>query len=429
MPFGIVQALMAAEGIPRRLARKGANVTPTIEHSLPQALQEQTTAAFSHPGARTARFYRPELDALRFVAFLCVFACHALPFPGSRHSASLEGPAWRLMQTIREAGNFGVSLFFVLSAYLITELLRREKVTTLDIHLKAFYMRRILRIWPLYFFMLLLCCVLGPFVSILHMRPGQLMANLLFAGNWYIAAHAGSMLALSHFWSISVEEQFYIVWPSVVKIADRLRISPLAAACACIPLSLAAIVIVTRRQQHPDVTVWLNSVVQFHFFALGGIFAFALQGKTPKLARGTRIALWVGAAAAWIMASGLCRIKSLNAGVGPLRMCVGYELVALGCTLLFFGVLGVTENHVPQFARYLGKISYGLYIFHVLALLITTAVRKAAEHGGSSLLVFAGDRTVALLLTVLLAALSYKYLETPFLKIKDRFALIQSRAI
>jgi peptidoglycan/LPS O-acetylase OafA/YrhL len=404
-------------------------VTPTIDYSPPKSLQEQTAAAVSQPGTRAARFYRPELDALRFVAFLCVFACHALPFPGSGHSASFEGPAWRLMQTIRESGNFGVSLFFVLSAYLITELLRRERVATLDIHLKAFYVRRILRIWPLYFFMLLLCCFLGPFVSILHVWPGQLMANLLFAGNWYIAAHASSVLALSYFWSISVEEQFYIVWPSLVKIASRLRTSPLAAACACIPLSLAAIVIVTRRQQHPDVTVWLNSVVQFQFLALGAILAFALQGKTPKLSSRTRIALWVSAAAAWIMASGVCRIKSPNAGVGPLRMCVGYELVALGCTLLFIGVLGVAEKHVPLFARYLGKISYGLYIFHGLALFITTAVRKAAEHAGSSLLVFAGDRVAALVLTILLAALSYEFLETPFLKLKDRFALIQSRAI
>ena len=143
-------------------------------------MSEQAVAPVSHVGPDTSRFYRPELDALRFVAFLCVFACHALPYPESLHSASIQGPAWRLIETVREAGNFGVSLFFLLSAYLITELMRREKLATSDVHLKAFYIRRVLRIWPLYFLMLLLCGILGPFISIFHMAPGQVLADLFF---------------------------------------------------------------------------------------------------------------------------------------------------------------------------------------------------------------------------------------------------------
>jgi len=402
----------------------------TTEVSDSRSMLEEAVASVSHAGPQNSRFYRPELDALRFVAFLCVFACHALPYPESLRSASFAGPAGRLIETVREAGNFGVSLFFVLSAYLITELLRREKLATSDIHLKAFYIRRVLRIWPLYFLMLLLCCVLGPFVSILHMAPGQVLANLFFSGNWYIAAHLGSVSALSYLWSISVEEQFYIVWPSVVKIADRTRMTLLAAPVACLPLSLAAIVIVTQLCQRPDVAVWLNSVVQFQFFALGALLAFALRGKAPNLSRRTRILFWIGGTASWILASGAGRIKSPNASVGPLRMCVGYELVALGCALFFFGTLGITAKHIPNCIRFLGKISYGLYMFHALTLFATTSIRKAIERGdGSSLLVFAGDRVAALTLTILLAALSYKLFEAPFLKLKERFTLIQSRAV
>ena len=153
-----------------------------------------------------------------------------------------------------------MSLFFLLSAYLITELMRREKLATSDVHLKAFYIRRVLRIWPLYFLMLLLCGILGPFISIFHMAPGQVLANLFFSGNWYIVASLGSASALSYLWSISVEEQFYILWPSVFKIAERTGMSLLAAPVACVPLSLAAIVIVTQFCRLPDVTVWLNSV-------------------------------------------------------------------------------------------------------------------------------------------------------------------------
>jgi peptidoglycan/LPS O-acetylase OafA/YrhL len=402
---------------------------PTTEVYHSKSMREQAVAPVSEAGPDTSRFYRPELDALRFVAFLCVFACHALPYPESLHSASIEGPAWRLVETVREAGNFGVSLFFLLSAYLITELMRREKLATSDVHLKAFYIRRVLRIWPLYFLLLLLCCVLGPFVSIFHMAPGQVLANLFFSGNWYIIAKLGSVSALPYLWSISVEEQFYIVWPSVFKIADRAGMSALAAPVVCLPLSLAAIVIVTQLGRLPDVTVWLNSAVQFQFFGLGAIIAFALRGKAPSLSLRRRILFWIGGAVSWMLASGVCRIKSPNAFVGPVRMCVGYELVALGCTLFFFGTLGIAAKNIPNWMRFLGKVSYGLYMFHALALFATTSIRKANEHGGSSSLVFAGDRVAALALTILLAALSYKYFEAPFLKLKERFALIQSRAV
>jgi peptidoglycan/LPS O-acetylase OafA/YrhL len=392
--------------------------------------QERAAVAVPCADAKKARFYRPELDALRFGAFLCVFACHGLPFPGGMHSAALEGPAWRMMQAVREAGNFGVSLFFVLSAYLITELMRREKLATDDLHLKAFYLRRILRIWPLYFFVLILSLALGAFVPALHMGTSQVLANLFFSGNWYIAAHPGAVLALSYLWSISAEEQFYILWPGVVKIAGRMRPGMLAIPAVCMPVSIAAIVIVMQHQQHADVTVWLNSFVQFQFFALGAIFAFALRGEAPMLSQRTRATLSICGAVAWILASGVCHIKAPNAQVGPLRMCVGYELVALGCALFFFAALGISANRVPKFASYLGKISYGLYVFHGMAMMMTTTVRKWAEHGGRDPLpAYAADRVAALTITIMLAALSYKYLETPFLRLKDRFAVIQSRAV
>ena len=119
---------------------------------------------------KAPKFYHPELDVLRFVAFLSVFFCHGLPFHTPR---SLHGAAeflWQLLQAAREAGNFGVCLFFMLSSYLITELLRREYLQTNTIHLKAFYVRRSLRIWPLYFTVLLIAAVAGSLVPFFHME-------------------------------------------------------------------------------------------------------------------------------------------------------------------------------------------------------------------------------------------------------------------
>ena len=97
-----------------------------------------------------SRFYRPELDGLRFLAFFLVFICHA------QYGIAWQSWAGQLLLHVGAGGSFGVDLFFVLSAYLITELLRREKLETGSIDVGGFYVRRILRIWPLYFGFLVL---------------------------------------------------------------------------------------------------------------------------------------------------------------------------------------------------------------------------------------------------------------------------------
>src|SRR5208283_1822558 len=102
-----------------------------------------------------ARFYRPELDGLRFFAFFAVFSSHALTnYDSSSHVLN------KLIETLRQTGDFGVDLFFALSSYLITELLLRELKKTGSLNIKAFYIRRSLRIWPLYFFFVGVCFLL-----------------------------------------------------------------------------------------------------------------------------------------------------------------------------------------------------------------------------------------------------------------------------
>ncbi len=381
---------------------------------------------------KAPKFYHPELDVLRFVAFLSVFFCHGLPFhmPQSFHGAA--GFLWRLLQATREAGNFGVCLFFMLSSYLITELLRREYLQTNTVHLKAFYVRRSLRIWPLYFAVLLAAAVAGSLVPFFHMEVRQLIAYALFVGNWYIVANPVGPSALGWLWSISVEEQFYIVWPTIAKLGGVTSIAIVS--FVCMPLSLIAIALVSKYQQHLEVTVWLNSIVQFQFFSLGALLAIYLSGKVPSFSTSARVTIFMAGAVCWVTASGACLIKDPLPHHTPSSMMIGYELVAIGCLCIFLSLLGASVKGIPPYVVYLGKISYGLYVFHGIALAATSFARKYFEHFGSNhstiaLSLFVADRVVALALTIALAALSYKYLETPWLRLKSRFTFVESRAV
>ncbi len=126
------------------------------------------------------RFYRPELDVLRLFAFSVVFCYH---IGGDLHS---RAPAWiaSIIADVLGAGACGVDLFFLLSAYLITELLLREKERTGILNLKAFYVRRIARIWPLYFFFIAIAVAMQWILPGQHLGGKYIAAYFLLAGNW-----------------------------------------------------------------------------------------------------------------------------------------------------------------------------------------------------------------------------------------------------
>lgn len=181
--------------------------------------------------ARAGRFYLPELDVLRFFAVLGVFLYHALP--GS--VTAYQSQVWP--DSLLNAGAFGVDLFFTLSGYLITSLLLRERDESGDINLKAFYARRTLRIWPLYYFAIGLTFLLTHLpASVLsapsfgNMFPPMLPGIYFFLAIFLFNFDFGSGAASGHYpvmyplWSISVEEQFYLFWPWFARYLPRKRI-------------------------------------------------------------------------------------------------------------------------------------------------------------------------------------------------------------
>jgi peptidoglycan/LPS O-acetylase OafA/YrhL len=384
-----------------------AVVSPTLE------LNNERDDAGSH------RFYRPELDSLRFFAFLLVFCRHSL--------YAVAGLGWlgRTVRHVSIGGAFGVDLFFILSAYLITELLRRERAATGSIAVRAFYVRRLLRIWPLYFIFLAFCF----FTRHLAPPPATLpnpavAAYALFAGNWYmayVASHVPFISPMAPLWSVSVEEQFYLIWPLVVRMCRHRQLLAIAVIICGLSLIIQAILFHAQWIFH---AIWFNSFVHAGAIGIGIISALVLEGRVPTIRPIARILMLCGGAALLAVAHGWFHFE--NTYSSPVMGIAAFGCGIGGACTLFYAFLGAPQDG-PKLFRwrpfvYLGRISYGLYVFHVAALELVKYVALRSVGRCPPWERF----SVALPITIILAWLSYRWLETPFLRFKDRLSIVKA---
>jgi len=365
-------------------------------------------------------FYRPELDVLRFFAFLAVFLYH-FNHPAEFYiQHGIPRAIAVVMASLTEGGVFGVDLFFVLSAYLITELLLREKEACGSLDVKGFYLRRILRIWPLYFFAIGLALIPA-------FNPGHVFnwryatAFVLLAGNWSIIAYGWPMHSIGGvLWTVSIEEQFYLFWPPVVRKISRNQI----AFAAIVMLILSSAMRVAMVLIHGGMnSVWCNTLARLDPIAAGILVAAALRGRIPNFSISTRLGILCCGIVPLALVATRWKIHEPET-LKWIPTLVGFPVVAVGCTLILLAALGVSAR--PHgVLLYLGKISYGLYVYHPLGNLLSSKIIPV--H--TAFVQLALRPTVALGITVMFAATSYAVLETPFLKLKKRFAHIDSRPV
>jgi peptidoglycan/LPS O-acetylase OafA/YrhL len=353
------------------------------------------------------KFYRPELDALRFVAFFLVFCNHGLPSRAGYHAAGLPAWLWRPLDGLKMGGSYGVDLFFLLSAYLITEILLREHRRTSTIDVRAFWVRRILRIWPLYFLFLAAAYWVVPLFYPQNFPGHMAFAYATFWGNFVAATLPSVATVAGILWSVSIEEQFYLCWPLVLRVGVRW----------IVPICVALLVVsnVTRFVLLSDPidpeSLWYNTFTRLDPIAVGALLASLLAGRTLALRRSTRLG-FVTSALVLLVLSGmyLKQIDKLDL--------LAYPVASVAALLALLGFLGA-DWRTPPALLYLGRISYGLYVFHILAI---TIVRSAVDLGGG-FREWAVEFPIALLMTIGLASISYRWVETPFLRIKERFSM------
>jgi peptidoglycan/LPS O-acetylase OafA/YrhL len=361
---------------------------------------------------KTQRFYLPELDGLRFFAFLLVFIHNA-------HPILTNSP----LNQLSEHGWIGVDLFFCLSAFLLTRLLVNEYKQNEKINIKHFYIRRILRIWPLYFFYIAVCLV---YLQFADTPKGHIALNLLglstFTYNFvYFLLVPSPILVFVHLWSISFEEQFYAVIPWVVAkmmtITTKARWKILLYAYGIGNLMRAFFVY--RGYIHP--AIYILPFTHFDSI-LGGIAIGSglLEEITKKV--NAYILLFAG-----VISNLLIFVLPGNDTLGWHLLLI-YPLVGLGMSLILLSILGSRKifGHkflVNRIFIYLGKISYGLYIYHLLCFILGTSICitifhvqaiQFKEHYLTVLI-------VSFCLVVIISSFSYFIFEQNLLKLKNRF--------
>ena len=364
----------------------------------------------SHSQFMRTRFFE-SLDGLRAISILGVIWSHVW---------YVSGPAYydKLMKVpVLRNGAFGVSVFFGISGFLITTLLLREQLKNGRISLRDFYIRRTLRIWPLYYATLALYVGLvlalqrgtGRDHVFFHYLPGYLTFTYTWFAGWEAAG------AIFNFaWSLSVEEQFYLIWAGVLRALRGAP--PVVLMCLLIGIRAAIDIGAVRRVVSMDSLAWRMAAGIAVPICLGAILAQMLHSERWFLR--LRPLLGHGSAAPFFF-------LALIASLAPAASIWEWVRWPVACLLVGSCVIR-EDNGIAGFLRwklvaYIGVVSYGMYMLNTL---VIDCLKPIFSRIGPHHPLF--QFPIALTGTVLVAGLSYRFLETPFLRLKERFSQLRS---
>lgn len=375
----------------------------------------------AHVQDKPRRFYKPELDILRFFAFLAVFMQHTVTYSPS-FLVQHHVPIWaaKMGTSFAHAGMYGVDVFFALSSYLITELLLREKEKTGKLDVRSFYVRRMLRIWPLYYLFIATVALVPFFNSNGQFGPRYLLTCLFLVGNWGFIVFGTPNGAIAPLWSVSVEEQFYLFWPPLVARLSRQQIIVAAVILICVA-NLSRILGVALDANTGQ--FWLSTFSHLDSIAAGILIALMWRAKDARIAFSVRLALVGLSLCCFVAIMYLFPDANQPASRPPaLGVLLGYPVAALACAAILIAFIGMPIK--SGLIQYLGKISYGLYVFHFACILVGYKILNGRGAGAfHTALSFA----LPLALTIAISSVSYRFIESPFLDLKKKFTHVPSR--
>lgn len=364
------------------------------------------------------RIYFPGLNGLRFIAAFAVIIHHTEDYKKILGFDNyMSGPVGII-------GRLGVVLFFVLSGFLITYLLLEEKHRFKIINIKKFYFRRLLRIWPLYFLIITLGLFVYPNIEWFHVPNHEVNNSILRTTLYYsflpnLAILAGLNIPfISLTWSVGVEEQFYLIWPLVMRYC-KISIKFFVIVLSIIMIIYAIFNFIGNQfslSYVGGVNLFLG-FFQFNSMIIGAIFAILLHEKR-------KIIQFFYKKSTQILTYNLLIIQIL---------CIHQHLpFAFEVYSLLFAIIILNLSSNPKsifkleskIFSFFGKISYGLYMFHPI--IVFSAIKLIGDHEFLSIPIV--SYIVILTITTLIASLSYYLFESQFLILKSKYQLVKSNS-
>jgi peptidoglycan/LPS O-acetylase OafA/YrhL len=356
-----------------------------------------SSAVAPFPRAKTQ--YQPYLDGMRGVAILGVLADHFhVPLPPILH-----------------VGPVGVRFFFILTGYFITlSLFKVREAAAVNpgersVFLNRFYLGRILRVGPPFYLALLIGSLLG-----IHEIYDNLFWLATFQTNNYIVHLGFWPTAISHFWSLAVQEQFYILWPVVVLTMPRKYFFPLMLACMVFALGFRMTCIMSGAT---EVTRWVTLCGCLDSFAAGALIAYGkerrLLEKIQYLPRAVLLAIPFVAISCYFFARYATELAHDN-----IYLALAETLDAVFLSWVLVASLNGIKNRYASFLGwspliYLGRISYGVYVYHVFIIILVSPYLIA---NGMDVI----SRTLVLLaVTFLVSSISWHWMEKPIIAWKN----------
>jgi peptidoglycan/LPS O-acetylase OafA/YrhL len=344
----------------------------------------------------------PQLDAVRGLAVLLVLMHNTDVYP-SLHLGLIANNGW-----------MGVDLFLVLSGFLITRILLDAKDS--EGYFRSFYARRCLRIWPLYYAVLLFMFIIVPLLrpseahAVFEERSAPWWGYFIFLQNFLVRVPTMATGALGVTWSLAVEEQFYLVWPLVVRFCNEVRLRQIAVAIICLSPALRFYLFLHQ------VNIYSNT-----FCRLDGLMAGALLATVVRSAK-FRPGIYL--TRAWI-ALLVSVALALTLETFHARWIV-FSFTAMASVSFIYLALFSPKQWIQtiltsRFLLYTGTISYGIYLLEKIPLDATKSFHLD-RHGFLALPLTAAT-------TFALASLSWNLLEKPFLRLKRYFEMQQQSEV
>ncbi len=364
--------------------------------------------------------YFENLDGLRFICFLSVFFYHSFH---TNSETVKNSPIYSFIKNdIFGNGNLGVNFFFVLSGFLITFLLIQEKKDKGKINIKNFFIRRSLRIWPLFY----LCVAFGFLIfpalkTLLGQIPNE-TANpfyyISFLNNFDNINNGqpdSSILAV--LWSVAIEEQFYLIWPFILLIFPTKRY--------WVPFSsIIVLSLIFRFFNNNDIIYEIHTLSCIGDMAVGAFGAWViLENNKVKIKFQKLNKVYIFLIYALVLMVYLFRIELLQQNF---LLKIAERIIIAVIFLLVILEQNYSHNSFFKLANYrlitqFGKMSYGFYCLHFIGILISVTLTNKLIYTPNLWQVIFLDTIIALVLTLILGKISYRFIESPFLKMKNNF--------